>query len=55
MLLTLYRALGLAVVAGSLYMLGTGYALGGDADQIPKEARNSPGAYRSYFILYGGK
>ena len=56
-MVTFYRLLGVAVVLGLMGILGTGYTFGTDSDTIPGHSptRNSPGAYRSYFILYGGK
>ena len=55
MIVWIYRAFGAAIIAGSLYVMGTGYAMSGQRDRLPDDVRNSPGAYRGYFILYGGK
>jgi len=54
-MVNLYRIFGALVLAGSLATMGMGWAGGGSKDQIPSDVRSSPGAYRSYFILYGGK
>lgn len=54
-MLNAFRLFGGTVLLITAVILFGGWASGHSSGEIPKDKRNSPGAYRSYFILYGGK